>query len=176
MRQFLISSGLLLSAFSPLLVILALVTSPFPDLWANVVLAIVLALPMLLLIVALRATRALGVERLRTTKVRRRDGDNLSLVSSFILPIAVAVFAPEDVRAPASLVVLVLLAVIYWRGGLQYLNPVLIVGGYHVYAVDLESGAEVFVLSRARHLPQKGTIDAGRFSDNILVERAVHGD
>lgn len=169
MRGLVGTLGLLGSAFSPLAVILVFVVNPFPELWQNVVVAVVLALPLLFLPLTLWAVRSVGPSPLALTKVRRKDADNLSLISSFILPLTVAFFAPDGVRTPASVVVLLYLVVVYWRGGLQYLNPVLMVAGYRLYAVDQANGAEVFLLARRAYLPQRARVSAYKYSDNIYL-------
>ncbi|WP_438352532.1 hypothetical protein [Microbacterium sp. CJ88] len=174
MLRFVVSAGLLASAFSPVAVVLAVVVHPFPDVWANVVLAVALALPLGLLPLVWWRAQRLGEARLRPAKVRRRDADNLALLSSNVLPLTVAFFAPDDARTPASVVVLVILMLLYVRGGLQYLNPVLVVIGVHLYAVELDNGVEVWVLSRRSRLPQTEPIDAVQYSDHIYLERRAH--
>jgi hypothetical protein len=173
MLRSVVSTGLLASAFSPVLVVLAIVVHPLPEIWMNALLAVVLALPLGLLPLVYRRAQGLGASRLRAAKVRRRDGDNLALLSSYILPLTVAFFAPDPARTPASVAVLVLLALLYVRGGLQYLNPVLVIIGVHLYAVELDNGAEVFVLSRSPRLAQTDPIDAVQYSDNIYIERTT---
>lgn len=168
--RFGVSAGLLASAFSPVAVVLALVAQPLPELWMDIVLAVVLALPLLFIPLVLRATRRLQEERLHPVKVRRRDADNLPLLSSFVFPLTAAFFTPDTARAAASFAVLALLMIVYARAGLQYLNPVLIVIGYRLYGVELDNGSEVFVLTRRRYLPQNQPLDVHRFSDSIFIE------
>ena len=169
MVRFLVSIGLLASAFSPLTVTMALVVSPFPTAWLNWVLAVVLALPVLLIPLVIRTARKLGPMDFVPAKVRRRDADNLSLISSFILPISLALFAPDPTRTPASVVVLALLIVVYWRAGLQYLNPVLLVFGYHLYSVEQKNGTETFVLTRASFVSQTEGFRAYSIAPHIYV-------
>jgi hypothetical protein len=170
MKKTVVSLGLLASAFSPLTTTLALLISPFPTMWMNVTLAVLLGLPLLLVPLTLLAASKLADERIRSSKVRKKDVEILSFISSFILPITVAIFAPEDARTAATLVVLILLSIVYVRGGLQYLNPVLTLLGYHLYLVEQHNGAEVYVLTRQNFLMQQASIDAKRLATNIYIQ------
>src|SRR5689334_2817137 len=105
--------GLLLSAFSPLLVALVLVAQPLPALWANVVLAVVAALPLLVPVLVLAAASALPTERLEVRSSSPRDADLLSFMGSSILPIAIALFTPDPLRLVAMGVMLIVLVAVY---------------------------------------------------------------
>lgn len=168
-----IGAGLFLSAFSPVLVAVALVTVPFDALWANAVLIVTCAAPAAFIGVTLRSARKLQENLLRYERVRRTDRDVLTFMASFVLPVATAFFATGDERRPATvaatIVLLALLLVIYLRAGLYQLNPLLSVLGFRLFEVEQASGTSVTVLSRRHSLPA-GSVLATRFSDDVYID------
>ena len=170
MRTSVVAIGLFASAFSPVLVALALVTTPFDAVWANVLLVIVCASPAALVWVSLAAARRIQESRLRFARVRRTDRDVLAFMSSFVLPIATAFFAVDAAKWAATGVLLALLMVVYVRGQMFHLNPVLTLIGFRSFEVENSDGVVVAVLSRRRSLPPGGTLTAVRFSDELYVD------
>ena len=169
MRTTWVGVGLFASAFSPVLVVLALVTTPFELPAANVAFAIVCALPALLIGVTLAGAARLQDNRVRFTKIRRTDRDVLSFMASFVLPIATAFFALDAARWAATGLLLLLLVVVYVRAQLFQLNPVLAVLGFRIYELESEEGRIVTVLSRRRSLPL-GSVLAKRFTDELYID------
>lgn len=161
--------GLFASAFSPVLVALALVTTPFDSVLPDLLLVIACAAPALVVGVTLRAARRLQDNRVRYVKVSRVDRDVLAFMASFVLPIATAFFAVDAARWAATGVLLALLIVVYVRGQLYHLNPVLSVLGFRLYEVESDAGTVVTVLSRRRSLPE-GSVLARRFSDELYID------
>lgn len=170
MRRSLVGGALLASAFSPLLAVMVLLAALGGEPWLTAVLMAVALAPIGVLALVLRALRRVQATRLRTTRVRARDLDVLGFVSSYVLPVAVALFAGETREDVASLLLLGLLAVVYVRAGLYHLNPALTMLGYRLYEVEQDNGAAVMVLTRARHLPQRGDLDARRLADGVLIQ------
>lgn len=166
----LVGLGLLSSAFSPLFLVLVLVVNPLPGTVLNVGLAVASAAPCVLLITVLRITRQVQAYDLDTRHVRHRDVEVLSFLASFIVPIGLAFFAADTSDLAAAAVFLVVLSVVYVRGGLYHLNPVLLMMGYRLYEVTKSSEEVVMVLSRSRHIPQRGRLRAHRLADDVYVE------
>ncbi|WP_165068556.1 hypothetical protein [Marisediminicola senii] len=169
MRESLVGVGLFASAFSPVLVALALVSSPFASPVATTALVVACALPALLVGLVLRGAGRLQLSRIRYAKVRHTDRDVLTFMSSFVLPIAAAFFADDPQAWAATGVLLLLLVVVYVRGRLYHLNPILTVLGFRIFEVESESGLVVTVLSRRRGLPAE-TMTATRFSDELYLD------
>ena len=166
-----IGAGLLLSAFSPLLVALVLVTHPFDGWWWDVALAGLVALPMLIPVGVLAAASTLPTERLEVRSSSPRDADLLSFMGSSILPIAIALFTPDPLRLAAMGVLLLVLAAVYLGAEQYWLNPMFAVLGYRVHqVVDEVSGATVIVLTRRRRLPAPSRIDARVLAGGVLIE------
>ena len=161
--------GLFASAFSPVLVALALVTWPFASTAFNILLLVLCALPAAMVGLTLRAAARLQDNRVRYAKLRRTDRDVLTFMASYVLPIATAFFAADAARWAATGILLLLLIVIYVRGQLFQLNPVLAVLGYRLFELESDEGAFVTVLSRRRSLPQHSLL-AKRFSDELYID------
>jgi hypothetical protein len=163
--------GLLASAFSPLLVALALVVQPLPDLWWNVALAVVLALPALLFVLVLRAARGLATKRITAQSATPRDIDLVAFVASYLAPIAIALFASDLPRLVGMLVLLALLVLVYLRAGLYWLNPLFAIAGYRIYqVVEERSGITWTVLTRRRTLPTGGTAEGQVIAHGVIIE------
>lgn len=165
-----IGFGLLASAFSPLLVVLVLVAQPLPGWWWNAALAVLFALPVLLLVAVASASKTLPVTRVEFTTSTPRDIDVVSFMASFVVPIAIALFAPDPLRWVAMLVLLVILVAIYLGAQLYYLNPLLALAGFRLYQVVDTGGTTVWVLTRRRTLPHPGSIDARRIAGTVYLE------
>lgn len=170
MRRALVATALFASAFSPVLVALALVSTPFDLWWADIGLVVACALPAAVVPLVLRSARRVQSTRVRFSRVRRTDRDVLAFMVSFVLPIASAFFAVDAGRWAATGVLLGLLMIIYIRGQLFHLNPVLAAIGYRSFEVENVDGVVVSVLSRRRSLPPDGTVLAVRFSDELYID------
>lgn len=169
--RFLLGLGLLASAFSPLLVTLVLVLRPFAELWQNLVLAGALALPMLVLALVLAAARRLPDERIQVRSSTPRDSDVLSFMGSSLVPIAVALFTPDDQRLVAMALLLVLLVAVYVGAELYWLNPLLSVAGFRIHqVVNDENGETVVVLTRRRSVPAGGRVDGRPIAGGVIIE------
>lgn len=170
MRITAIGIGLLASAFSPLLVALVLVAQPLPGVSWNVGLAVLAGLPAVLLVVVIAAARSLPRERLEIRTATPRDVDLLSFMSSYLVPIAVALFAPDALRLAATVILLLLLMAVYLSAEMYYLNPLLAAAGYRPYQVVDESGTTVTLLTRRRAVPNASHLDARLIAPSIYLE------
>ena len=173
MRIWGVGAALLASAFAPLLVVLALVQQPFGGGPGDAVLVVGCALLLLVPAGVLRALRTVQQVTVTSVAVRRRDADVLAFVGSYLVPVAIASFAGDDRGRLAGIgVLLLVLAVVYVRGQLFHLNPVLAMMGYGLYEVTRDSEEVVMVLTRRRHVPQRGELRGVRLADGVLVELA----
>ncbi|GGC93412.1 hypothetical protein GCM10011512_20580 [Tersicoccus solisilvae] len=170
MREAFVGGGLLLSAFGPLAAIVLLAGSPLPGRWWNVAGAVLMLALTGLAGAVLRAARASQAVPLRSAEVRQRDSELLSLLGAQMVPVVLAVFAGSDpARQLAMVLYLLIFAVVYVRGRLYYLNPVLALAGYRIWELELENGAAVRLLSRAEFLPQRGVVRAHRLAPGVFI-------
>jgi hypothetical protein len=170
MRIFGIGFGLLASAFSPLLVALVLVSQPLQNPWGNAALALLFALPALLLVTVFRAATSLQSTRLTLVQTTPKDVDVIAFLSSYLVPIAIALFSSDAQRWVAMAVLLVILVVIYLSAELYYLNPLLACAGFRLYQVVDDAGNTVALLTRRRELPRGSVVDARRIATTIYLE------
>lgn len=163
-------AGLLASAFAPLVAVVALVRLQQLGWVAWAILSACL-LAVLFLGLVLRAVAGLQEREIVSAEVRRADERVVSFTSSYVVPVVLAAFGPTDVPGlVATLGVLALMMVIYLRAGLYHLNPTLAVVGYRLYEVKAESGRLVMLLTRDRHLPQKGEVRGRYLSEYVAVQ------
>lgn len=163
--------GLLASAFAPLVAVLALVRINQLG-WAGWVILGACVAAVLFLALVLASVAKIQERTVVSTSVRHADERVIAFTSSYVVPVVVAAFAPPEVPALiATLVLLVLMVIIYVRAGLYHLNPTLAVLGFRLYEVTTENGTVVMLLTRARHIPQRGNVPGRYLSENVVVQR-----
>lgn len=163
--------GLLVSAFAPLVAVLALVRLGQLG-WVGWVILAGCVLAVVFLWLVLRSVSKLQERAVTSTSVRRADERVVAFTSSYVVPVVVAVFgAPGIPSLVATLGVLALMVVIYVRAGLYHLNPTLALVGYRLYEVTVDNGAVVMLLTRARHVSQRGEVRGQYLSEDIVVQR-----
>lgn len=171
MRTAVVKLGLLLSAFSPLLIAISLVKVVGTTNYSLYLWTVAAALPLAFLWLVLRAAARLPAAQLTPTQTRRQDEQVLAFTASYILPL-VALFLGSDLGAwVAAAVLLALLVLVYVRGDLVHLNPVLTAIGYRLYAVEQVNGTEVMLLTRSGYVQQHADInDVVQLSDHVYLQ------
>lgn len=168
--KWLTGTGLLASAFAPLVAVLALVRIDQLR-WAGWVILGACIAAVLFLLVVLAGVAKLQERTVVSTSVRQADERVIAFTSSYLVPVVVAAFAPPELTTlVATLVLLALLVIIYVRAGLYHLNPTLAAIGFRLYEVTAENGTVVMLLSRARHLPQQGAVRCRYLGENVAVQ------
>lgn len=168
--KWLTGAGLLASAFAPLVAVITLARLHQLG-WAGWVILGACVAAVLLLLVVLAGVAKLQERTVVSTSVRHADERVIAFTSSYLVPVVVASFAPPELTTlVATLVLLALLMIIYVRAGLYHLNPTLAVIGFRLYEVTAENGTVVMLLSRARHVPQQGTVRGRYLSENVAVQ------
>ncbi|MFC7959215.1 hypothetical protein [Rhodococcoides kroppenstedtii] len=167
-----VGAGLLLSAFAPLVALLALLNIGTFG-WRSWLLLAGCALSVLLMKVVLTQLTRWQARGIEATSIRRADERVLAFTSSYIVPSVVALFggsAPQSVGAVCALVGL--LAVIYVRAGLYHLNPTLAVLGFRLYEVTSENGVVTMVLSRRGYIPQQDSLQCRYIGEDVAIDVA----
>jgi hypothetical protein len=162
---------LFLSSYAPLFGVFALLES-FGKGWP-VALFIVLAVvgPILLATVLVSAARTIAPQPLAIVTAQARDGDALAYIATYLVPFAaVAVTTFREQMALALFVGLI--AIIYIRSELFYVNPLLALGGYRLFQVATPHGASVVLLARRRFLDTTthAELRVRRLSDYVYWE------
>ena len=160
--------GLLMSAFAPLVAVLALVRMAELG-WVAWVILAGCALSLLFLGMVLRSVGKLQERTVTSTSVKQADERVIAFSSSQVLPIVVATISPPQVSSfIATLALLAIIVVIYVRAGLFHLNPTLAVLGFHLYEVTASNGT-FMLLTRDRHLPQDGDVTGHALGRLVLI-------
>ena len=161
--------ALFFSSYSPLFGVFALLES-FGAGWpvaACVILAC--AGPVVLGAVLLRVKNVVAAQELRIDSALTRDGDALAYVATYLVPFAA--MAATTAREQGALALFVsLIAVVYIRSELFYVNPLLAAAGYRLFQVTTPKGASVVLIARRRFLPAASSLSARRLSSYVYWE------
>ena len=160
--------ALFLSSYAPLFGVFALLDS-FGSGWPTTA-CIVLAIlgPVLVTVVFLSAKR-LAPQALRVESAQARDGDALAYIATYLVPFAAITATTLRERVALGLFI-VLIAVLYVRSQLFYVNPLLALVGYRLFQVSTPGAASVVLLSSRPFLPSGVTINTRRLSDYVYWE------
>ncbi|WP_404348437.1 hypothetical protein LG324_12855 [Phycicoccus jejuensis] len=165
--------GLLASAFAPMVALLALVS--YEELGrASWVIVAMCGVAVVLLLLALRSVAGIQARTIDCESVRRADERVLAFTASYVVPLVVAVFGQSDTPTlVATLALVALMATIYVRAGLYHLNPTLAMAGYRLYEVTARNGTVTMVLTRQRHLSQKGQLVCRYVGEDVAIQMGV---
>lgn len=164
---------LFLSSYAPLLVVFALLDS-FGKGWPSLICAALAIAAVLMLIVVLTVARRVAPQPLHVRRVQIRDGDALAYIATYLVPFAAVSLATGRERLALLLFVL-LIAVVYVRSGLFYVNPLLALVGYRLYQVTTPKGATVILLTRRSFLRADTELRTRRLSDYVYWEVSSDG-
>jgi hypothetical protein len=120
-------------------------------------------------VVVFFGARQLAPQALHVETAQVRDGDTLAYIAAYLVPFA-AVTATTTREQLALGVFVFLVALLYVRAELFYINPLLAAVGYRLFQVATPSGASVVLLSRRRFLKSGSTVNARRLSDYVYWE------
>lgn len=161
--------ALFLSSYAPLFLVFALLGT-FGNSWAIVINILIAAVGVIILSGVFYYTKLkLTDQKLEIATTQIRDGDVLAYVATYIVPFA-AMNAANARDRWAILLFVVLIAVLYVRSQLFYVNPLLALVGYRLFQVTTEHDASVVLISRQNFIRSHTTISARRLSDYVYWE------
>lgn len=155
------------SSYAPLLVVFVLLNS-FEHTVLNVVLVVAAAAGVLALLAVLTVGRRINPQTVVLSNIRTRDADAISYVVTYLVPF-VSLAADTWRERTALLLFLGLLAVLYVRASLFYINPLLSLAGYHIHEAT-RSGRPVVVIARRRAFAAETTMKVREISREVLME------
>jgi hypothetical protein len=161
--------GLFLSSYAPLFGVFALLDSFGPGWPTGVCIALAVA-GLVLPFAVLGNARRLAPQSLDVASSQVRDGDALAYIATYLVPFAAITATTARERGALGLFV-VLIAVIYIRSELFYVNPLLAVAGYRLFQVATPSGASAVLISRENFLRSPATVNARRLSNYVYWEK-----
>lgn len=160
--------ALFLSSYSPLFAVFALLNS-FGSGWPSWLCLGVAALGLLLPALIFLIARRLAPQALQVESSQIRDGDALAYIATYLVPFAAITATTARERGALGLFVF-LVAVLYVRSELFYINPLLALVGYRLFQVATPAGASVVLLTRRRFLRSGIDLKARRLSDYVYWE------
>ena len=113
--------------------------------------------------------RKLEPQRLKAETSQARDGDALAYIATYLVPFAATTATTGRERAALGLFVL-LIAILYVRAELFYVNPFLAIGGYRLFQIATPAGASVVLISPRTFLASGTSLDARRLGDYVYWE------
>jgi hypothetical protein len=156
------------SSFSPLFVVFGLLDS-FGAGWPSVVCYAAAAVSVAALFLLLRAARKLASTPVTVARARQRDSDAIAYVATYVVPFAT--LGVSDWRSRAALLLfLALIAVLYIRAHLFYVNPLLSIVGYRLFEVETGSDQLLLVVTRRSFLAAGAELDVRTLSDYVYLE------
>jgi len=168
MPSALTQSVLFASSFAPLLIVFALLQTFFHG-WMNAILVAIAVVTVVCLSLFLRAARRLQRTTIVIESASQRDGDTVGYVVTYLLPFA-ALAVPSWQEKVALLLFVAIVAILYIRADLFYVNPILALAGYRLFDVDGEGGRPMIVLSKRRYLQRQTQIHLHSLSDYVFLE------
>jgi hypothetical protein len=156
------------SSFSPLFVVFGLLES-FGAGWPSIVCYVVAAASVVGLSLLLKAARRLAVTPVTVVRARQRDSDAIAYVATYVVPFATLGVADWRSRA-ALLLFLALIAILYIRAHLFYVNPLLSIVGYRLFEVETGSDQLLLVVTRRPFLASGAELDVRTLSDYVYLE------
>jgi hypothetical protein len=157
--------AMFLSSYSPLFAVFALLDS-FGSGWPARVCAGLAIVGLLLPLGVFVAARRLAPQSLHAESSQVRDGDVLAYIATYLVPFAAVTATTARERGALGLFVL-LIAVLYVRSELFYINPLLALVGYRMFQVTTPAGASVVLLTRRRFLRSDIDLQARRLSHYV---------
>jgi hypothetical protein len=161
-------SALFLSSYAPLFAVFALLDS-FGRGWPTAFCWVLVAVGLVLPTVVFARARRLAPQPIRASDVQARDGDVFAYVATYLVPFAAISATTTRERLALALFVLVL-AVIYVRAELYYVNPLFALAGYRLFQVSSASGASFVLLTKRSFIGSGQDIRARRLSDYVYWE------
>lgn len=157
------------SSYAPLLLLFALLDSLGRG-WPSVLCAAAAALSLLGLAAFWLGAQRLPTASLELVETRSRETEVLGFFASYVVPFAAAQDGDTRQRL-ALLLFLVVVAGLYLRADLYWVNPVLGLAGVRVFAVETAQGRPLLLLTWRRYLPQHVTVQAAQVGASVHLER-----
>jgi hypothetical protein len=157
------------SSFSPLFAVFALLDSLGSGSIARAcgVVAVIGAIIPLAVVPIVR--HRISPTTLVVTSSQIRDGDTLAYIATYLVPFA-AVQASSSRERVALAIFVVMIAVIYIRSELFYINPFLAIVGYRLFQVTTPKGSSVVLIARRKFLAADTVVHARRISAYVWWE------
>lgn len=163
-------SGLLASAFAPLVALIAILKLNELG-WISWAILAASFVPILLLAVVMRSLAAIQPRSVESESVRRADERILAFTSTYIVPIVVALFGGSGAATiVATAALIAVLACIYVRAELYHLNPTLAIIGFRLYEVTAVNGTVTMLLTKSGHIAQHEVLECRYLGEDVAIQ------
>jgi hypothetical protein len=133
-------------------------------------LAIVAVLSVVVLFAFLHTARKLAADKVNVSSVISRDGDAMSYIVTYLLPfLAVKLNDPTDVVSLG--IVLFVIGLLYVNSNMIHTNPVLNIGGYHIFEIEDSVGKTTALICKRSYIRTGSEIDVISIGDYVLLEK-----
>jgi len=159
------------SSFSPLLVVFALLET-FGTGWPSWACWILAVTSIVLLYAFLCYARRIAPVPITVAMYRRRDQDVVGYVATYLIPFVTV--SADSIREFLAVGVFVLvIGVLYVRGELYYLNPILALRGYRAFEIETPGHDIAVVLTRRNYIHRGSEIRAIPLGYQLFWEAKV---
>jgi hypothetical protein len=169
MPSVLVRLAMFASAYAPLLFLFALLNS-FGRGWPSDLCAVIAGASLLLLGWLWFEIGRQNPITISTAETQPRDSDVISFFITYVVPFAAAQDVSRRGRL-ALMLFLVIIAGLYLRAGLLYVNPLLALIGFRVFKIKDQNGRFILLLTKRRFLRQNEEIKAVQIDDYLHVEQ-----
>jgi hypothetical protein len=156
------------SSYAPLFAVFAILES-FGDGLATTLCWLLAVVGLVIPLLVISATRKMTGQPLHIATAQIRDGDTLAYIATYLVPFAAVAVSTNRERIALGLF-FVVLAVLYVRNELFYVNPVLAIFGFRMFQVVSPKGASVVLLAKRHFLQSDSQVSARRLSDYVYWE------
>lgn len=112
-----------------------------------------------------RKLNPMGIE---IASVRRRDGEAMSYIVTYLLPFLAVPFSSLEKSIGLGIVFLVL-GILYVCTDMIHINPMLNLLGFHIYEIELKNGDIYSIITRGR-VRRGRNLSAVKVAEDILLE------
>jgi hypothetical protein len=163
---------LFLSSFSPLFLMFGVLDS-FASTLAQWICFGLAGLSLLGLAVFFSLLRGLEPQSIEVNRARPRDSDAIGYVVTYLIPFLT--LNTNDWRGRVAMIVFIaVVAILYIRSHIFYVNPVLSLAGYRLFEIEAGHGF-VILITRRKFVNPGSELRARRLSDYVYIEGNDHG-
>jgi len=160
---------LFFSSYSPLFIILAVRNLGHSVTGSEILLGISI-ISLLGLAMFLRAANQLAPHNVTVTRVVSRDAEAMAYIVTYLIPfLGISLSDPTD--AVSLGIMFGLIAVLYVRTDLIYINPILSLLGYRLFEVETEGGKTSALVCKRDYVKTGSLIAIVSLDDYVLLEK-----
>jgi hypothetical protein len=156
------------SSFAPLFLLFGLLNS-FGKGLPSILCFVAAAVSALALRYFMRRVQQKQTLSITVVGTQKRDQDAIGYLVTYLLPFVSV--ATATWREQAALVLFIaLIALLYVRAGLIYVNPLLAAARYRLFEADMGTGHSVIIITRRRYVAPGSMLELKTVTEDVYVE------